>query len=328
MDERATAMSRRAMLGASAVGVGAAALGGLSMGEALAAQPRDGSPMSGAGAALGLPVAALPPTVPGTYVGVADGLAANPWNGGGTAGQASWGNGAYALNGGFLTIQLPLQPGDELVRVDTYFSQSSSSSAAWFLDWRQTDTGIGGNTPAQITNTGVGIVSSGYQPASPLVVAAGQSLFIEADATSASSQLVGAIFQYRPAQPRLNLLDAPVRVYDSRPGNLPNTAPKTPLVGGTPRTNIAANNNGSGVPVGARAILANVTVVNTVGSGFLLLYKNGISVPLASTVNWSSSGQVLANGTTVALDAQARFSAFVGSGAQTDFFVDVLGYYL
>ena len=154
MDERATAMSRRAMLGASAVGVGAAALGGLSMGEALAAQPGDGSPMSGVGAALGLPAAALPPTVPGTYVGVADGFGAIAWNGGGAAGQASWGgNGAYALNGGFLAIQLPLQPGDELVRVDTYFSQSSSSSAAWFLDWRQTDTGIGGNTPAQITNT-------------------------------------------------------------------------------------------------------------------------------------------------------------------------------
>lgn len=126
----------------------------------------------------------------------------------------------------------------------------------------------------------------------------------------------------------MNLLNAPVRVYDTRPGNLPNTGPKTPLVGGTPRTNIAANNNGSGVPAGARAILANVTVVNTVGSGFLLLYKNGIPVPLASTINWFGTGQVLANGTTVALDSQARFSAFVGAGAQTDVFVDVLGYYL
>ena len=136
------------------------------------------------------------------------------------------------------------------------------------------------------------------------------------------------IYQYRPAEPRLNLLNAPVRVYDTRPGNLPNTGPKTPLVGGTPRTNIAANNNGSGVPAGARAILANVTVVNTVGSGFLLLYKNGIPMPLASTINWFGTGQVLANDTTVALDSQARFSTFVGAGAQTDVFVDVIGYLL
>lgn len=328
MDEQATAVSRRALLGVGAAGVGAAALGTLPMGTALAQTSSDASSMAGAGNALGLPAAALPPKVPGTYLGVADTLSGVFAWADGVAGQAAWAGGAFSLNGGFLIVPLPLAPGDELVRIDTYFSCSSTNYGAWYLGTRQLDTNGYVAGGLQTTASGTGILSSGYQPASPVVVGPGQALVVEVDSTSSTRKVMGAIFQYRPAQPRLNLLSAPVRVYDSRPGNLPNAAPKTPLVGGTPRTNIAANNNGSGVPAGSRAILANVTVVNTVGSGFLLLYKNGIPVPSASTLNWFGSGQVLANGTTVALDAQARFSAFVGSGAQTDFFVDVLGYYL
>ena len=322
--------SRRALLGAGAAGLGVAAAAAMPALPAMAASSPGSVTPESAGAALGLPPSAVPVALPATYmgavafpeVGVLDSLS--------LATRAFNAGGVYRLSGsGFLNLVLPLQAGDELVRVDVYFKRQTSGSATAALDSAQVDTGVNAFITLISTGSGTGIVSGGYQPGSPRVVAPGEQIYLETQsAIDGNCVLLGAIFQYRPARPQLNLLAAPVRVYDTRPGNLPNTGPKTPLVGGTPRTNIAANNNGSGVASGSRAILANVTVVNTVGSGFLLLYKNGISVPLASTINWFGTGQVLANGTTVALDSQARFSAFVGSGAQTDFFVDVLGYYV
>ena len=124
----------------------------------------------------------------------------------------------------------------------------------------------------------------------------------------------------------LTLLSAPKRVYDSRPGNNPATPPKTPLANGATR-DVDCTLNGSGVPVGATGVLANFTVVNTSGAGFLAAFKKGVAVPNASTINWFQAGTVVANTTVVACDATGKISCYVPPSSSADFFVDIIGYY-
>ena len=125
----------------------------------------------------------------------------------------------------------------------------------------------------------------------------------------------------------LHLLASPVRVYDSRPGNPPNIGLKTPLANGATRT-IDAKGNSSGVPAHSTAILANFTVVNTSANGFLSAYKTGIAFPGTSTINWYLPGTVVANTTVVAINDSQQFTCLVPASSSTDFFVDVIGYYL
>lgn len=84
------------------------------------------------------------------------------------------------------------------------------------------------------------------------------------------------------------------------------------------------------VPAGATAIAANVTVTNTVASGFLTVNPGGNSTIGASTINWSTSGLSLANGVILTLNASRELTIVYGGGATaaTNVIVDVNGYYL
>lgn len=84
------------------------------------------------------------------------------------------------------------------------------------------------------------------------------------------------------------------------------------------------------VPAGATAIAANVTVTNTVASGFLTVNPGGNSTVGASTINWSSSGLTLANGVILTLNASRELTIVYGgvATAATNVIVDVNGYYL
>ncbi|MEQ1702055.1 MAG: hypothetical protein ABMA25_18245, partial [Ilumatobacteraceae bacterium] len=84
------------------------------------------------------------------------------------------------------------------------------------------------------------------------------------------------------------------------------------------------------VPAGATAIAANVTVTNTVASGFLTVNPGGTSTIGASTINWSSSGLSLANGVILTLNASRELTIVYGGvvTAATNVIVDVNGYYL
>ena len=124
----------------------------------------------------------------------------------------------------------------------------------------------------------------------------------------------------------LVLLDVPVRIYDSRPGNPPEVGSKSPMANGAIRT-IDTKANGSGVPAGATAVLANVTVVNTSASGFLAAFRAGTSTPKASTINWFTANEIVANTAYTDVDPVGQAIAKVPANASTDFFVDVVGYY-
>jgi hypothetical protein len=125
----------------------------------------------------------------------------------------------------------------------------------------------------------------------------------------------------------LHVLSTPVRVYDSRAGNPPvAVGPKTPLVAASARTcDLKANS--SGVPAGATAVLVSLVATGTTGvlGGFLSIYRNGITWPGTSSLNWSAPGQNVSVTTVTAVDANAVCNLF--ANVATDVVVDVLGYY-
>jgi hypothetical protein len=124
----------------------------------------------------------------------------------------------------------------------------------------------------------------------------------------------------------------PGRAYDSRVASF---SPNGPLGSGLNRTISLANSydvNGTiatanFVPSGSTAVFANVTVVDTVGSGYLAVNPGGTTAVSASTINWTASGQTLANGVTLKLNNSRQITVVNGSGGSTHFIIDVLGYY-
>ncbi len=115
---------------------------------------------------------------------------------------------------------------------------------------------------------------------------------------------------------------APVRVLDSRsatqvgPYNTPwgAGATRNVTVGGT-----------DGVPAGADAVVLNVTVADTTGSGFLTVWPAGATKPTASSLNWTP-GEVIPNAVTVKLGTSGAISVFNPAGS-TDVIIDIAGYY-
>ena len=125
----------------------------------------------------------------------------------------------------------------------------------------------------------------------------------------------------------------PSRVYDSRaaapaPGALTNNANRLISVADKRNLTTGAVTTADIVPPRATAIACNLTVVNTVGSGFLLLNPGGDTTVGAAMVNWSATGQILNNGVLATLNGTRQLTVICGGGGSTDFVLDVTGYFL
>lgn len=130
----------------------------------------------------------------------------------------------------------------------------------------------------------------------------------------------------QPTAGALSLLNAPVRVYDSRPGFPPAIGTKSKLVAGIART-IDLKANGSTVPAGATGVMLSLVATGTTGAagGFLAVYRNGIAWPGTSNVNWSGPNENVAVTTVTTVDATAMANLY--ANIATDVVVDVLGYF-
>jgi hypothetical protein len=128
---------------------------------------------------------------------------------------------------------------------------------------------------------------------------------------------------------------APARAYDSRS---PEPAQGLHTLG-EPRTIslAAARDLASGavldpnlVPPGATAVLANVTVANTIGAGFLTINPGVTNTIASSTINWSATGQILNNGVSLTLGGDRQVTIVPGGsvGSATDVIIDITGYFL
>ena len=132
----------------------------------------------------------------------------------------------------------------------------------------------------------------------------------------------------RISSPSLNLLPAPFRVYDSRPGQPnPSGAPKGAIAFGDPPRTVSCQ---SAVSAQASGILFNLTVAETISAGALLVWAAGQTEPLASSINWTDSQQVIANSVTSTCDPSQAVQVSVSAGitgASTHFVLDVIGFY-
>ncbi|MDG1267134.1 MAG: hypothetical protein P8O03_12490, partial [Ilumatobacter sp.] len=95
------------------------------------------------------------------------------------------------------------------------------------------------------------------------------------------------------------------------------------------------------VPLDATAVTFNVTAVDTENRGYIQIYnEEGTEAGDTSTVNWTQTGQNIANSGTVALTRRdfdldgpvkmVDFVAYVGGppNAKTHIVVDITGYYI
>lgn len=91
-----------------------------------------------------------------------------------------------------------------------------------------------------------------------------------------------------------------------------------------------------GVPVGAKAVTINVTVVSpnlSTNGGFASLFPSGGGIPSVSTINFTNADTALANGAIVPLstntnDLSVFFNAYnLGSGT-IHLVLDVTGYFM
>ena len=125
----------------------------------------------------------------------------------------------------------------------------------------------------------------------------------------------------------------PGRVYDSRLSTYPQHGA---LGSGQNRTLSVASSydlngallNSNFIPTGATAVFANIVVVDTIGNGWLAINPGGDSVVHAATINWSQTGQVLANGISLTLNDSRQITVINGSAGSTQFIIDITGYWL
>jgi len=120
-------------------------------------------------------------------------------------------------------------------------------------------------------------------------------------------------------------LARPIRLLDTRPGELGCDAPGQPIQGGASRTQLARRTcDGLTIPANAAAITGNITTVQS-GGGYLTLYPSDAAQPLVANSNYNPN-EILNNVFTVGLGAaDGAFNIFVTS--TTHIVVDVTGYY-
>ncbi len=116
---------------------------------------------------------------------------------------------------------------------------------------------------------------------------------------------------------------APVRIQDSRSGS--QVGPYSTAWGQGVTRNVTVTGLPADVPTNATAVLLNVTVTGTTGSSFLSIWPDGVSQPLASSLNWQP-GWTIPNAVTVKVGTAGRIKVF-NNIATAHVVADVAGWY-
>ena len=125
---------------------------------------------------------------------------------------------------------------------------------------------------------------------------------------------------------------SPVRICDTRslsPGDVSSGVSGQCANTGTPLTSsggpITVQVTGiAGIPSTAKAVVANITVVNTTESGYLTAWAAGATQPTTSNINWGK-GQVMPNMVISTLNSSGQMDIYCSS--QANIIVDVVGWY-
>ena len=124
-----------------------------------------------------------------------------------------------------------------------------------------------------------------------------------------------------------SFLAPPERVFDSRPNSAPNLPTDGVISAGqTRRIELLASGTEQFIE-DIDGVMINLTVTQTVGSGFLSVYSAALTTaPTVSSINWSATGQTVAN-LTVSACQLAALKVTCGGTGSTHFIIDVLGVY-
>lgn len=114
----------------------------------------------------------------------------------------------------------------------------------------------------------------------------------------------------------------PCRLLDTRSATGPLGGPS--IGGGGQRTFVLTST--CGVPSGAVAVSANVTVVNPAAQGDLVVYPSGLPAPTASTISFRA-GKTRANNSEIYLALDGGVVTRNNSSGALDLVIDVNGYY-
>jgi hypothetical protein len=143
---------------------------------------------------------------------------------------------------------------------------------------------------------------------------------------AADCSMVGPTIRVLPVSPpagsKFNTV-APCRVLDTRDPAGPYGAP--PLAPGVPRSFVIAGQ--CGIPVTAKSVAVNLTVVTPSSTGNLIAYPTGGTAPTTSVLNFSSA-QTRANNAVLGLSAGGALTlqSNVPSG-NTQVVLDVTGWF-
>ncbi len=122
--------------------------------------------------------------------------------------------------------------------------------------------------------------------------------------------------------------DGPIRVYDSRPGTVPATPPKTRFSDHEERTLSLTVNNAIPAGISPTAVAVNLTATNTNPGGYFTAWRSTIPWPGTSSVNWSMANQTIANQSVIRTNGLAQIKVRCEGAGGADLVVDVVGYYL
>lgn len=129
-------------------------------------------------------------------------------------------------------------------------------------------------------------------------------------------------------------LPVPLRIYDSRTGQGPASTGDGPLSPGQERTiDLTVGYQGAStapvdaVPLAATAAALNITVVDTVGAGFLAVFSADQAYSGTSNLNWYDDGQIVANYAVSATSLGGAVKIRAGGTGPTNVIVDVSGFY-
>lgn len=325
-------LNRRKLL----VGAGAAAAAGAAGGrlEHLAALPSDHPLFSGEAPTAGpLPPAVAPPLFAGSRVAsrtLLDVIGIPTGGGATTLTTVDLGGdrvGVHASSG-IVLGSLPMPAGAVLVRIDFYGWRTTPGTQDWGIFRVDPTTGDTTEAGSATAPSGTGLRQAGGPGSLPPTSATREYMF-NLIATSASNAFMGVVYQYLTQETSFVPV-TPFRAYDSRwastPGPLSaNQSRVIPVKDAYSLAGVLTTPNV--VPDGARAVTYNLTITGTQGGGFLALTPASDAAFGASAINWSATGQDLANGGTIRTSAR-EIKVWAGSTGSTHFIIDVTGYYI
>ena len=114
----------------------------------------------------------------------------------------------------------------------------------------------------------------------------------------------------------------PVRALDTRTTNTPSGTAARVGQGGEISLTIA---NANGVPANATGVVLNVTAVGPTAAGYVTVYPNGVTRPLASNLNFVP-GDTIPNSVIVGIGTQGKVNLYNANGT-IDLVADIVGYY-